>query len=289
MVSSEREQQGLCWVTGAQGLIGNYLVQTARRFSPWHARGLARADLDLLDFTAVREKFRRDQPQCIIHCAAMSKSPECQQQPVLARRVNVEATASLAELARDIPFVFFSTDLVFDGRKGNYKESDAIHPLSIYAETKAAAESIVLANPKHTVVRTSLNGGTSPAGDRGFNEVLRRAFSSGQTLRLFTDEFRSPIHAAATARAVWELAAAKEPGLFHVAGSERLSRWDLGRLMAARWPQLNPRIEPESLASYSGAPRSPDTSLACGKVQRLLTFPLPGLNEWLAAHPEEEF
>jgi dTDP-4-dehydrorhamnose reductase len=289
MVSSGREQKGLCWVTGAKGLIGNYLVLTAPRFAAWRARGLTRSELDLLDFNAVRETFRREPPQCIIHCAAMSKSPDCQQHPALARKLNTDATALLAELAREIPFVFFSTDLVFDGRKGNYAESDAIHPLSIYAETKAAAEAIVLANPRHAVVRTSLNGGTSPAGDRGFNEVLRRAFGGGKTLRLFTDEFRSPIHAAVTAQAVWELAAAGSSGLYHVAGRERLSRWDLGRLMAARWPQLDPKIEPESLAAYPGAPRSPDTSLNCAKIQPILSFPLPGLTEWLAAHPQEVF
>jgi dTDP-4-dehydrorhamnose reductase len=257
MPSSRREDAGLCWITGAKGLIGHYLVLTAPRFAAWHARGLTRADLDLLDFDVVREAFRRDQPQCIIHCAAMSKSPECQQHPELARRVNTDSTALLAELARDIPFLFFSSDLVFDGRQGNYLESDRLNPLSVYGETKAAAEAIVLANPKHTVVRTSLNGGTSPAGDRGFNEVLRGAFAAGKTLQLFTDEFRSPIHAAVTARAVWELAAANRPGLYHIAGTQRMSRWDLGRLMAARWPQLNPKIQPESLVSYVGAPRSP--------------------------------
>ena len=70
----------------------------------------------------------------------------------------------LAELAAEIPFFFLSTDLVFDGQTGNYDESAPVNPLSIYAETKAAAERIVLANPRHTVLRLSLNGGTSPSG-----------------------------------------------------------------------------------------------------------------------------
>jgi dTDP-4-dehydrorhamnose reductase len=159
----------------------------------------------------------------------------------------------------------------------------------MYAETKVAAERVMLANPKHTVIRTSLNGGTSPTGDRGFNEEMRRAWQAGQTLRLFTDEFRSPIAAEETARAIWELAARSRPGLYHVGGSERLSRWEIGQLLAARWPQLNPRIEPGSLKEYRGAPRAPDTSLNCAKVQQLLSFPLPSLTQWLAAHPDEAF
>ena len=278
------------WITGAGGLIGNYLVQTASRFAPrWQVRGLTRPDLDLLDFAAVRNGFRTAAPELIIHCAALSQSPACQHQPELARRLNVEVTARLAELAADIPFVFFSTDLVFDGRSGNYEESAVVNPLSVYAETKVAAEKIVLTNPRHTVIRTSLNGGISPSGDRGFNEQLRRAFADGQTLNLFTDEFRNPLPAVVTAQAVWALAALDRPGLYHLAGSEKLSRWEMGRLIAARWPELHPKLVAGSLREYAGAPRSPDTSLNSAKLQKLLSFPLPGLTTWLAARPTEMF
>jgi dTDP-4-dehydrorhamnose reductase len=152
-----------------------------------------------------------------------------------------------------------------------------------------AAERIVLANPRHWVIRTSLNGGTSPTGDRGFNEQLRRAWQVGQRLKLFTDEFRCPIPAAVTARAVWELVSQNQRGLFHVAGSERLSRWQIGQLIAARWPQLSPKFEPVSLKECQGVPRAPDTSLNCGKAQQLLSFPLPGLTDWLTTHLEEPF
>ena len=208
---------------------------------------------------------------------------------MLARKVNIEATALLAELAAEIPLVFLSTDLVFDGRAGNYDESAAVNPLSVYAETKTAAERTILVNPKHTVIRMSLNGGTSPTGDRGFNELMRRAWEAGQTVKLFTDEFRSPMAAEVTARAIWDLAGQGRTGLYHIAGSERLSRWQLGQLIAARWPQLQPRIVAASLKEYAGAPRAPDTSLNCAKAQALLSFRLPGLTEWLATHPAESF
>ena len=280
----------LAWITGAGGLIGNYLVQTAPRFAPdFRVRGLTRADLDLLDADAVRRAFRKEAPQLVIHCAALSNTPNCEKDPALARRLNVDVTALLAELAAAVPLIFFSSDLVFDGAKGNYIETDPVGPLNVYAETKVAAEKIVLANPRHTVIRTSLNGGVSPTGDRGFNEQLRRAFAAGKTLTLFTDEFRCPIPAVVTARAAWELAARQQPGLYHVAGRERLSRWQMGQLVAARWPQLHPRIEPESRKDYHGPPRPADSSLNCGKAQALLSFPLPRLSDWLAANPGEIF
>ncbi len=280
----------LAWITGAGGLIGSHLLQCAPAYAPrWRVIGLTRAQLDLSDFKAVRRRFEQERPALILHCAALSRSVACEADPALARRLNVDLTAHLAELAGEIPFVFFSTDLVFDGRQGHYRESDATAPLGVYAATKTEAERIVLKHPGHTVIRTSLNGGTSPTGDRAFNEEMRRAWQQGRTLRLFTDEFRCPIPARITARAVWELADLNRPGLYHLAGCERLSRWQIGQLIAQRWPTLRPQIEPGSLRDYQGAPRAPDTSLDCTRLQSLLSFPLPGLTEYLETHPDEPF
>jgi dTDP-4-dehydrorhamnose reductase len=281
----------LAWITGANGLIGNYLVQAAPHFAPrWRVRALTRDQLDLLDFAAVRREFQKDQPQLVIHCAAITVVSDVQKNPGLARRVNVEVTKLLAELAAEIQLVFFSTDLVFDGRKGNYVETDAANPLHVYGETKLAAEEIVLQNPRHLVVRTSLNGGVSPTGNRSFNEQLRRSLrQAGQGMTLFTDEFRCPIPAVETARAVWELVQKNCAGIFHVAGAEKLSRWQIGQLLIKRWPEIKAKIESGSVKDFPGPARSLDTSLDIAKVQKVLTKPLPGLGEWLAANPGEFF
>lgn len=278
------------WITGASGLIGNYLVQTA----PIHAADskiipLTRPQLELTDFAAVRKKFSEDKPDLVIHCAALSRNLVCQAQPALARKLNIEVTAHLAELAAEIPLIFFSSDLVFDGRKGNYVETDSPNPLTIYGETKIAAEKIVLQNPRHSVIRTSLNCGKSTKGNHAFNEEMRHTWQTGQTAKLFSDEFRCPIPAVVTARAVWELAARSKPGLYHLCGTEKLSRVQMGNLIAARCPELNPKIEISSLKNYSGPLRPADTSLCCDKIQKLLSFPIPGLTQWLQENPREFF
>jgi len=278
------------WITGANGLIGNYLVQTAPQFVPrWRMRALTREQFDLLDFKTVEREFKKDRPQIVIHCAAISVVGEAQKNPALARRVNVEATRLLAELAAEIQFVFFSTDLIFDGRKGNYNETDSANPLHIYGETKVAAEEIVLKNPRHLVVRTAINGGISRAGNRGFNEQLKLSLQHSTGMKLFTDEFRSPIPAMETARAVWELAEKNFAGIFHVAGAEKLSRWQIGQLLVKRWPENQTKIQAGSAKDFAGAPRALDTSLDIAKVQKVLSQPLPGLAEWLAANPNEPF
>lgn len=264
------EPNPLVWITGANGLIGNYLVQSAPRFVPgWRIRGLTRANFDLLDSAAVRREFKKDRPQMVIHCAAMTTVADAQKNPGLARRVNCDVTRMLADLAEDSWLGFFSTDLVFDGRRGHYVESDPVSPLTFYGETKVVAETIVLENPRHLVVRTSLNGGKSLSGKRAFNEELRNALqASGQGMTLFTDEFRCPIPAIETARAVFELAQKNYAGLYHLAGAEKLSRWQIGQLLVARWPEAKDKIRPGSARDFTGppAPLTPHSTFSKSKV-----------------------
>lgn len=277
-------------VTGAGGLIGHALVSGAARWAPgWSVHGLTRERMDIADAEAVRRTWRERAPSLLIHCAALSRTPDCQREPALARRLNVEATARLADLARAAYLVFFSTDLVFDGKAGWYREEDPVNPVNVYAETKVEAERLLAGHPRALIIRPALVGGISPTGDRGFNEALRRDWEAGRTVTLFTDEFRTPTPAPVLVRALWDLIATGATGIYHVAGSERLSRYEIGRLLAARWPRLEARIIAGSQRDYRGVPRPADTSLRTDKLQARLAWRLPGLTEWLAANPDEPF
>ena len=139
-------------------------------------------------------------------------------------------------------------------------------------------------------MRTSLNGGTSPSGNRAFNEQLRRTMQqAGQGMTLFTDEFRCPIPAVETARAVWELVAKNCGGLYHLAGAEKLSRQQIGELLIRRWPEITAKLTAGSAKDFPGPVRALDTSLDISKVQKVLSMPLPSLGEWLVANPNEMF
>ncbi len=271
------------WVTGATGLIGSLVVQMSARFAAgWIVCPRTRRQFDLADPRSVAECFHQEHPSAIIHCGAVSRPVDCERDPGLARRINVDGTRVLAELATDIPLIFLSSDMVFDGRKGGYSETDAVNPMSVYAETKIEGEQLILKNPRHTVVRTSLNYGASPTGNRSFNEEMMTAWQAGKTLSFFTDEFRCPIPAVVTARVLWELLNQRAKGLYHVAGSERLSRWDIAECVVRRHPGIiAPRMAVSRIA-YQGPPRPADTSLNCSRVQSLLPFPLPSFSEWMA-------
>jgi dTDP-4-dehydrorhamnose reductase len=271
------ESKPLVWVTGAAGLIGSHVVRAAP--ASVRVMPLTRQQLDIADFDAVKARFSQERPSVVIHCAAIAKANDCETHPHLAWRVNSDATKLLADLSEAVPFYFISTDLVFDGRKGNYTESDTPNPLTVYGKTKAAAERAVLANPRHTVLRAALNGGTSPTGDRSFTEQLIKMWRIGRAPTLFTDEFRSPTTASVTARVIWELVAANATGIFHAGGAERMSRYEAGCILAALFPELRPRIARGSLRDYKCPSRPADASLDSSKLRTLLSFPLPSFRD----------
>jgi dTDP-4-dehydrorhamnose reductase len=270
-------------ITGAAGLIGPYLVKTAPRWAPDRdVQGLTRADLDLTDRANVERTWQSIKPNAVIHCAALSRTKDCEQDPEQARRINVEATAHLAQLSQDIPFIFLSSGEVFDGRTGWYIETDEPNPINVYGKTKLEAERVVLQNPRHTVVRIVLTAGTSQKGDRSFVEDMCRTAKAGKDVLLYADEFRSPLPAGVIARVIWELVDRKQPGLYHLGGSERLSRWEIGETLLPWCPELKGYLKKGSARSHVGSPRPADLSFRCDKIQNLLSFRIPGFREWLA-------
>ena len=269
-------------VTGAAGLIGQYLVKTAPRWAPdWDVKGLARADLDLTDCVRVERAWQSIKPNAVIHCAALSRTKDCEQDPNQAHRINVEVTAHLAQLSQDIPFIFLSSAEVFDGKTGWYSETDEPNPINVYGKTKLEAERVVLQNHRHTIVRIVLTAGTSQNGDRSFVEDMCQVAKAGKDVTLYADEFRCPLPAGVIARVVWELVDRKQPGLYHLGGSERLSRWDIGEALLPWYPELKGRLIQGSARNHAGSPRPSDLSLRCDKIQRFLSFRIPGFCEWL--------
>ncbi len=276
-------------VTGTAGLIGQYFVKTAARWaSGWEVHGLTRADLDLTDFSSVERMWERLQPNAVIHCAALSRTKDCERDPQQARRINVEATAYLAGCSKEIPFVFLSSGEVFDGQVGWYRETDHANPINVYGQTKLEAEHRVLQNPRHTVVRIVLTAGISLNGDRSFVEDMRQAATSGRAMTLYGDEFRCPLPAGVIPRAVWELVNREATGLYHLGGRDRLSRWEIGQALLACYPELQGHLFEGSSTSHIGAPRPRDLSLNCDKLQALLSFPIPGFREWLRDRMQQE-
>ncbi len=243
------------FVTGATGQLGSHVIHALQKYGiadnilAVNRNGdapnsdTATAAVDLQDTDALRACAVNWQPTHFIHLGGMTSVGEAHQHPDAASRVNVDATKALADVAAEFGarFVFSSTDMVFDGRAAPYREDAATCPLSHYGRTKAAAEEALLRYEHALVVRLPLMYGF-PRMPRitTFTEQIT-ALRDGRPLRLFHDEYRTPIWLADAANAIIALAQSDSTGLIHVAGPERLSRYE----MAARFADLLDIHEPD--------------------------------------------
>jgi dTDP-4-dehydrorhamnose reductase len=231
-------------LTGSSGQLGGYMVAEAARdeldIAAWSGtqsgmqNGIALRAVDLTRVDQVAAAFREAGPSAVVHAAALSSVADCLKDPQRARAINVEGTRLLGELCAraGVRFVYVSTDLVFDGEKGSYTETDSTAPLSVYGRTKADAERIALELPNTAVVRVSLLYGPSLISRPSFFDQQLAAIRGGDPVRLFEDEWRSPLDLKTAASALISLARSDYTGLLHIGGPERLSRFEMGQRIA---------------------------------------------------------
>lgn len=248
-------------VTGGCGYLGRELVARApergwRIRATWLERppqGEAEwLRVDVRDRGAVRAAV--DGVDAIVHTAYRQGEGEWE--------VNVAGSEAVAEASGGRRLVHLSTDLVFRGDRGRYREDDEPAPVNSYGRSKAEAERRVAAlRPDATLVRTSLiYGGAEP----GPQEQLAR-----ENRRFFVDELRSPVQVGDLAEAVLELLTIDVPGPLHVAGSDDVSRFDFAVLLGA---------DPSQLEAASTDPdRARDVTLDSSRARTLLRTPLRGV------------
>lgn len=174
-------------------------------------------------------------PEAIINCAAISNPADVDASPKVAEKINVALPRLLSQLSTHLGarLIHISTDMVFDGRSEEpYRSTDMPAPSNLYGQTKLMAEREVLEhNPEDPVVlRLPILMGNSPRGLRSVHEKLIRAIEAGEKPKLFCDEIRQPCSVSNAAEVMLELTERRDlHGIFHWAGSETLSRFEMGQ------------------------------------------------------------
>lgn len=251
------------FVTGGRGYLGSELVLRAHAAgvdvtATWWEQppeGLPGAwhRLDVRDEEAVAAAARG--ADAIVHTAYRQLGGD-------AWTTNVDGSAAVARAARRRRLIHLSSDLVFDGARGRYREEDPASPVGEYGRSKAEAERLVAElHPQATIVRTSLlYGGSEP----GTQERFAR-----EGTRFFVDEIRSPVRVDDLAEAILELLSLDVPGPLHLGGPDDVSRYDFAVLLGA---------DPERIeAGHATAGRAPNVSLDSSRARALLRTSLRGV------------
>jgi dTDP-4-dehydrorhamnose reductase len=268
-------------ITGASGYVGGRVVEAAP--ADWELHGHWRSrqppsrakahQADLADADAVAQMTRAAEPEVVLHCAYQMAAP-----PEENLRWSRNVFASAREVGARV--LLMSTDLVFDGKRGWYREDEPPSPTIPYGAWKAELEREAL-DLGAIVVRTSLVWGMDPPND-SVRQLVLQPIEKGEIPRLFDDEWRTPTEVNDLAAALVRACALTSSCILHFAGPERISRYDMGCLIARHFghdPTDWPRFKRAEIAPA----RPADTSLAMTALTRShVDAPFRGPTEALA-------
>ncbi len=257
-------------VTGS-GLLGTEVLRVLRRdhevTGTYNSRpkdGMVR--LDVTDRENTIAAIARLKPEAIVHTAAMTNVDYCEDHREEAMAANACGTKNIVDAARRAgsKLVYVSTDYVFDGARGMYREDDAVNPVSVYAYTKLLGEYYVKDLSGYVIARTSVVYGNAR---QNFVSWVRDSLRQGKEASIFTDQYASPTLAYDCAGAISALLKNNASGIFHTAGGERISRYEFARKIAAFYGLDESLIKPVTSEGLKQKARRPmDSSLDVSKV-----------------------
>lgn len=293
-------------ITGSNGLLGQKLVGNLLHRSGYtiiatssgenrmlRKDGYTYASLDITNKQEVDRVLRKYLPDVVINTAAMTnvdacetKRDECWALNVLAVEYICETLEALkAEGKKDAQLIHLSTDFIFDGTAGPYKEEDAPNPLSHYAASKWESEKVVMASSlRWAIARTIIVYGIVDNMSRS-NVVLwvKDALTKGQTINVVDDQFRSPTLAEDLAEGCILIAEKNAQGVFHLSGKDTMSILELAQRAAAFWKLDVSQIKPSKSDTLNqAAKRPPRTGFIIEKAKTVLGYNPHSFEEGLA-------
>lgn len=240
-----------CLIVGASGQIGGALLEEALKakhdvLGTSFKQNLSEAHFvttDILSDQSVRHTFDQFKPDVVFACAALANVDYCQLHPDESRATNLDGIKRIANFCNQYNsrLVFLSTDYVFNGKEGPYKEDAIADPVNYYGEHKLLAEQYVRANSKNfLIVRTTITFGNERVG-KNFYLVLKSKLSQGEQMKVPTDQFGSPSYNKSIAKALVELAEHDLQGILNISSESFISRYEFA-LLIARIFELNEEL-----------------------------------------------
>jgi dTDP-4-dehydrorhamnose reductase len=252
-------------------LFGDMAIPTTRAADP--PNGWLRLDLASLETLADAEFVLRDRELNAIYClAGMTNVEGCEDVPELAHATNCRGPEMLARVARlrGIPFVYFSTEYIFDGNDGPYREESQANPLSVYGKSKREGELAVLASYSEALIlRTTVVYGQD-FGEKNYVYSLMRTLRAGKRMRVPEDQISTPTYNRDLAAATIALVERRATGILNACGPDRMGRLEFARAVSDYFGLDGGLLDgyPTSILGQK-APRPLSAGLSIDKLRRL--------------------
>lgn len=224
-------------------------------------------NVDIRNREKVFEIVKKVKPDWIIHCAAATKVDLCETDKKYAFEINVNGTKNLVDASKEIDskFLYVSTDYVFDGNKGNYKETDKTNPINNYGATKLEAELYVKKLKDHLIMRTSHV--YSHIGENFVLWAIKRLQTGN--LECPGDMISSPTLAGELGEAILKTIDKGLLGTYHAAGNEHISRYNFAKKIAKTFDYDVSNIKPVKMKEINFIAKRPiNSSLDISKISK---------------------
>lgn len=287
-------------ITGSNGLLGQKMLADLKHDNDVDLIATSRGEnrlkdklgytyysLNICSKAEVDECLAKFQPDVLVNTAAMTNVDSCENDKQACDDLNVEAVKYLVEACNrhNCHLVHLSTDFIFDGENGPYKEEDEANPLSYYGLSKLKAEKYILGNSNSwSIIRTVLVYGVAEEMSRS-NIVLwaKSALEKGQAMKVVDDQFRTPTLAEDLAQGCIAAAKSKAQGVFNISGDDFLSVLEIIQGVAKFWKLSMDNVTVVSSTTLSqDAKRPPRTGFVLDKAKRLLNYKPHSFQDGLA-------
>jgi dTDP-4-dehydrorhamnose reductase len=283
-------------IFGISGLLGSalsrHLSRSGRQVSgtvlshPIDDAAATIVSVDLANSVEVARIMKTAGAHAVIFAAGLTDVDRCERDPATAFRLHADVPAELAAYCRqnDAKFVYISTDHLWTGSRQMVGESEPTAPINVYARSKADGERRVLdADPSALVIRTNFFGQGQPWRQSLSDWMLAKLYG-GEGVRAFTDSYFTPIHLDHLAPIMADLIECDASGIFHVAGRDRISKFDFAQKLCKQAGLSSDLVKPGKLGDANlVAPRPHDMSLSTEKIANLLGRPMPTIDDGIAA------
>ena len=259
-------------VLGGSGFVGHYLMKYFDGIGTSSIEREGYTKLDITNREEITAVFQREKPDLIINSAAMSDVDFCEKRREMAMRINGESVEWIARSANIINsrFVQISTDYVFDGEKGDYREVDKPNPINAYGESKLIGEADALRH-NSLVLRIEMPYGLNLAKNKNvFFESAVRNLRDGKIINAAIDQIISPTFVEDIPKAIYALISKNRTGVFHLASIEQLSRYEFVKKIAEVFGFDDKNVNATHLDDFKLVAKRPKkTSLNMGKISSI--------------------
>lgn len=278
-------------VTGANGLLGQALItqllekkylvtgigKGPARLIVAALEGYIYRELDITDGPAVEAMILDEKPAIIVHAAAMTQVDQCELNKQDCYNVNVTATRFIIDAARAVEarLVYVSTDFIFDGSHGPYKEDDEPSPVNYYGSTKLVAEKAVMESQLDwAIARTILVYGVAPASGRvNIVSWVKQSLEQSQAINMVNDQYRTPTFVHDLAAGIILIIEKNASGVYHLSGGEQMTPYQMA-VATAKFFGLPASLINESKTPDISQPalRPPRTGFNISKAKKELGY-----------------